>query len=284
MNLYIESLAAYLIGEWDRTLKAADGSHEARFIVESLAPEGVFALFQALDAHRLTWVQQQSIACYFRVATNLWRDWCPSRAAEAQLHQEMAALDALGPNGERLWIDEEDRLTWYRNRTTGDERVDGLVVVLVGLNHATDQGGLADFHRVDEARIWQEMGQDFVRWLRRISERLDLNAGDSEMEEFDAVLQQLFQVRPLRLGKLADFLEQQVIADGECYSFGDFTERFFKQLPAWGIPPLFVGGLGAELRGKKGATALKEADVFISHQRYKTPAGQKRDWLKIERR
>lgn len=283
MNLYIESLAAYLIGEWDRTLKAADGSHEARFIVESLAPEGVFALFQALDAHRLTWVQQQSIACYFRVATNLWRDWCPSRAAEAQLHQEMAALDALGPNGERRWIDEEDRLTWYRNRTTGDERVDGLVVVLVGLNHATDQGGLADFHRVDEARIWQEMGQDFVRWLQRISERLDLNAGDSEMAEFDAVLQQLFQVRPLRLGKLADFLERQVIAGGECYSFGDFSERFFKQLPAWGIPPLFVGGLGAELRGKKGATALKEADVFISHQRYKTPAGQKKDWLKIEK-
>lgn len=284
MNLYIESLADYLIGEWDRTLKAADGSHEARFIVESLAPEGVFALFQVLDAHRLTWVQQQSIACYFRVATNLWRDWCPSRAAEAQLHQEMAALDALGPNGERRWIDEEDRLTWYRNRTTGDERVDGLVVVLVGLNHATDQGGLADFHRVDEARIWQEeMGQDFVRWLRRISERLDLNAGDSEMAEFDAVLQQLFQVRPLRLGKLADFLERQVIAGGECYSFGDFSERFFKQLPAWGIPPLFVGGLGAELRGKKGAAALKEADVFISHQRYKTPAGQKKDWLKIEK-
>jgi len=286
MNLYIESLAAYLIGEWDRTLKAADGSHEARFVVESLAPEGVFALFHALDAHRLIWLQQQSITCHFRVATSLWRDWCSSPAAEAQLHQKMAALGALGPDGERLWIDEEDRLTWYRNRTSGDEGdegVDGLVVVLVGLNHATDQGGLADFHRVDESRIWQEMGQSFVPWLRRINVRLDLNAGDSELEEFDAVLQQLFQVRPLRLGKLAEFLEQQVIVDGEYYSFGDFTERFFKQLPAWGIPPLFVEGLGAELRGRKGAAALKEADAFISHQRYKTPTGQKRDWLKIER-
>jgi DNA phosphorothioation-dependent restriction protein DptH len=239
-------------------------------------------LFQALDAHRLTWVQQQSIACYFRVATNLWRDWCPSPEMEERLHQEMAALGALGPNGERRWIDEEDRLTWYRNRTTGDEGVDGLVVVLVGLNHATDQGGLADFHRVDESRIWQKMGQGFVPWLQRINERLDLNAGDSEMEEFDAVLQQLFQVRPLRLGKLADFLERQVIARGKCCSFGDFSERFFKQLPAWGIPPLFVDGLGAELRGKKGAAALKEAEAFISHQRYKTPAGQKRDWTKIE--
>ncbi len=283
MSLYIESLAAYLIGEWERALKAADGSHEARFIVESLAPEGVFALFQALDAHRLTWIQQQSIACYFRVATNLWRDWCPSAEDEVQLHQKMAALGSLGANGERLWIDEEDRLTWYRNRTTRDEGVDGLVVVLVGLNHATDQGGLADFHRVDETRIWREMEQGFLPWLQRIDKRLDLSASDSEMEEFDAVLQQLFQVRPLRLGKLADFLEQRVIAGGECYRFGDFTARFFKQLPAWGIPPLFVDELGAELRGKKGAAALKEADAFISHQRYKTPAGQKKDWLRIEK-
>ncbi|SBT08880.1 hypothetical protein ACCAA_650006 [Candidatus Accumulibacter aalborgensis] len=39
----------------------------------------------------------------------------------------MAALGALGLNGERRWI----RLTWYRNGTTGAEGVDGLVVVLV---------------------------------------------------------------------------------------------------------------------------------------------------------
>ena len=139
MNLYIESLAEYLMREWDRTLKAPDGSHEARFIVESLDPDSVFKLFQSLDAHRLTWLQQQTIACHFRVATNLWHDWCAT-SEEIQLHQKMADLGALGSNGELLWIDEEDRLTWYRNRTTLDEGTDVLVVVLVGLNHATDQG------------------------------------------------------------------------------------------------------------------------------------------------
>jgi DNA phosphorothioation-dependent restriction protein DptH len=282
MNLYIESMAAYLIGEWDRALKAADGSHEARFMVESLSSDGVFALFQKLDAHRLIWLQKQSIACHFRVATNLWRDWCPTPELAAQRHEEMANLGAVGANGERLWIDEDDRLTWYRNRTTSDEGVDGLVVVLVGLNHATDQGGLADFHRVDESRIWREMGQTFIPWLCRINERLDLNAGDSEMEEFDVVLQQLFLVRPLRLGKLANFLEEEVVAGGECGCFRDLAQRFFRQLPAWGMPPLLVDQ-NDELRGKKGASLLKEADAFISHQRYKTPLGQKKDWLKIEK-
>ena len=283
MNLHIESLANYLKHEWDRALVASDGTHEVRFIVESLNPEGVFALFQALDAHRLVCLQRQSIACHFRVATNLWRDWCATPGAEAQLHEKMKELGALGQDGERLWIDEEDRLTWYRNRTNQDEGTEGLVVVLVGLNHATDQGGLADFHRVDESRIWRTMGQSFVPWLELINKRLDLNAGSPALEEFDVVLQQLFQVRPLRLGKLADFLEQSVIAGENFYSFDEFTNRFFKQIPFWKIPPLFDDGSGIELRGKKAANALKEADAFISHQRYKTPAGQKKDWQKIEK-
>lgn len=283
MNLYIESLTEYLKGEWDRALKASDGPREVRFIVQSLDPEGVFTLFQALDAYRLTWVQQHSIKCHFRVATELWRDWCRTPGAEAQLHNEMAALGALGPNGERLWIDEEDRLTYYRNRTTRDEKVDGLVVVLVGLNHATDQGGLADFHCVDEVRIWGEMDESFVPWMEHINKRLDLNAGDTELEQFDTVLQQLFQVRPLRLGKLADFLERQVIAGRDFYSLSDFTERFFEQLPFWDIPPLFAGAQSAHLRGKKGADALKKAHAFISHQSYKTTAGRKKDWDKIKK-
>jgi len=283
MNLYLESLIEYIKREWDRALKISDGPREARFIVQSLDPESVFTLFKALDAYRLIWLQQQSITCYFRVATELWRDWCCVSGAEAQLHQEMAALGAVGPNGERFWIDEEDRLTWYRNRTTRDEGVDGLVVVLVGLNHATDQGGLADFHRVDEARIWHDMGESFVPWIKRINKRFDLNAVDGELEQFDMVLQQLFQVRPLRLHKLADFLERRVIADRDFYSLTDFTEHFFERLPFWGIPPLFASGQPADLRGKKGAVALKEADVFISHQRYKTTSGRKKDWQKIDR-
>lgn len=289
MNLYIESMANYLIREWDRTLTAADGLHEARFMVESLSPQGAFALFQTLDAHRLRWLQQQRLACHFRVATPLWHDWCATEGAEQALHQQMADLGALGPQGERLWIDEEDRLTWYRNLTRHNaandgSACDGLVVVLVGLNHATDRGGLADFHQVNESRIWQDMEQCFMPWLERIDQRLDLNAGSTTLEQFDVVLQQLFRLRPLRLGRLAEFLEQRVITGASLYSFAEFAERFFMQLPAWDLPPLFMeNSSDAALRGKKAATALAEAHAFISHQRYKTTIGQKNDWQKIEK-
>lgn len=274
MNLFIESLADYLIREWDRTLNVMDGPREARFIVQSLDPLGTLALFQALDEHRLAWLQKQSITCHFRVATALWRDWVNTANPETQSEHAVVELR------DREWIDQEDRLTWYRNRTRHDEGTDGLAIVLVGLNHATDQGGLSDFHRIDESRIWREMDESFVRWIKRINERMGLSANDNEIEQFNTVLQQLFQVRPLRLGKLAEFLEP-LISTGGCYQFTDFTERFFKQLFFWGIPPLFAGERATELRGKKGADALKEADAFISHQRYKTSSGQKKDWQKI---
>lgn len=280
MNLYIQSLVKYLTCEWDRVLKDEGGSKEARFIVQSLDPYGTFLLFEALEEHRITWLTHNEIECHFIVATGLWDDWVKTYQVQ-DLDQKMDKCGSIGEQGERLWIDEEDRLTWYRNRTILDEKVDGLVVVLVGLNHATDQGGLSDFHQVDEARIWREMGEGFVPWLNVINNQLDLNVVDTELEQFDVVLQQLFKIRPLRLGKLADFLESRVINGGDFYSLTDFTESFFEELPFWNIPPLLTRT--ASLRGKNGAVVLKVADEFLSHQRYKTTAGQKKDWLKIEK-
>jgi hypothetical protein len=143
------------------------------------------------------------LVCYFRVATGLRKAWANqgSAALSASVGSAIAGLDGKG------WIGQEDRLTWYRNRTAQDENVAGLVVVLVGLNHATDQGGLADFHRVDESRLIAQLKESFQPWLQRICSRLGLNPGETELDRFDTALQQLFELRPLRLGKLAEFLE-----------------------------------------------------------------------------
>ena len=278
MNLFVEELLTHIKDEWDRALTDADGAREARFICQSLDPTATFALFAGLDEHRLHWLKGHQIECHFRVATRLWEDWSKTSTTD-ELDQRMGALGALGPNGERHWIDEADRLTWYRNRTRAPGS-DGLVVVLVGLDHATDQGGLIDFHCVDEARLWQSMGQGFESWSGRLRDSLALDAAGSET--LDLLLQQLFEVRPLRLGRLADFLEREVITGKTLYSLHDVLEGVFTQLPFWEIPPLLAPGGASVLKGKKGAAALKEADAFISHRRYKTPAGQKKDWKKLE--
>lgn len=274
MNLFVESLANYLKQEWDHALNAVQGPKEARFILQSLDPESTFSLFAELEEHRQRWGQRHSIECHFRVATGLWRDWQISTDADT-LDKAMRRLGGLGPNGERCWIDEDDRLTFYRNRTRAPH-LDGLVVVLVGFNHASDQGGQADFHRVDEQRLWQEMGQSFEGWVRRMAAHYAPDASDIEIERFDEVIQQLFHTRSRQLNKLAEFLDQ-VAGDGkDIVTLGDLLKQFYARLSYWGIPPLLNVPTG-----KKGVTYLKEADAFINHQRFKTPTEQKKAWKKL---
>lgn len=276
MNLFVETLADSLKGEWDRVLLLADGPREARFIVESVSPQNAFALFAALEAHRAEWGTRARIECHFRIATGLWQEWRRSHGVQ-QLDREMAGLGGLGSAGERRWIDEEDRLTWYRNRTRS-QGIDGLVIVLLGLSHASDRGGLGSFHRVDEARIWQELGCSFVPWIERMDKRLGLSGSPREFEQFDEVLHGLFDARPLQLERLAGFLESEVIADGrDLCTLSDVLARLYARLPFWDIPPFF-----SAKGGKKHAELLKSAADFISHKRFKNKSDQKKAWEKLE--
>jgi DNA phosphorothioation-dependent restriction protein DptH len=277
MNLFVETLAESLCAEWDRVLSDQAGPREARFIIQSLGPENSFQLFAALESHRARWLRRGRIECHFRVATGLWQEWRRSQRS-VELDQAMERLGGLGSHGERHWIDEEDRLTWYRNHTRRAED-DGLVVVLVGLNHASDQGGLASFHCLDEAQVWQTLGQSFMPWVERIDQRLGLSATTAEIERFDQVLHELFEVRPRQLERLAEFLEEDVIADGrDLHSLSEVLGRFYAKLPAWDLPPFFSAP-----QGKRATDALKRAAEFISHKRYKSPMEQKKAWAKLER-
>ena len=279
MNLYIESLSDYLISEADNVLNQESGDKEARFIVQSLAPNEVFALFENLEEYRVKKQQNQNIKTYFRVASGLWNDWCQNESLQS-LDKQMLQQGAIASDGSRTWIDEEDRLTWYRNRTAKDEQTDALLIVLVGLNHATDQGGLSDFHRVDEKRIWQSMDQCFTHWLGQVDSELDLSASDSELGSLESALQQIFSERPMRLNKVAEYLERMISNNSECSGVAEFKEDLFKNLPFWGIPPL-ASENSKDLIGNNFKKAIKEADNFISHKKYKTLSGQKKDWDKI---
>jgi DNA phosphorothioation-dependent restriction protein DptH len=128
MNLFVWSVAEYIKKEWDRGISAGIGPTEVRFIVESLDPDSVFQLFQEFENHRLHHLQNRNIKGFFRVATNLWRDWCQSEGSEQALLRKMQAYKG-GAEDDREWIDEEDRLTWYRSRTAQQEGVDALATV-----------------------------------------------------------------------------------------------------------------------------------------------------------
>jgi len=278
MNLYAESLAEYLINSWNQLGSNFDGKKEARFIVQSLAPDNTFDLFSRLENERIQSINKRNFRCYFKVANALWVEWQKGSSVQ-KLDEEMAAAGGLTDEGKRVWIDEEDRLTWYRSRTAASEQCDGLIVVLVGLNHATDQGGLKDFHLVDENRIWVAMGKTFEPWLRRLNELLALNASDAELTRLDSTMQQLFALRPRRLSQLGAFFEREVLVQGKFISLQEISEFFLQSLPLWGIPPILSASSSKKDRGGD----IKAADEFISHQRYKTRSGQDKDWRKIEK-
>ena len=90
----------------------------------------------------------------------------------------------------------------------------GLVVVLLGFNHASDQGGLANFHLVDENRLWNELGQGFNLWIGNINQRFSLDATELQIERFDALLHQLFKVRPRRLVSLWLMPHNSIVGGG----------------------------------------------------------------------
>ncbi len=203
MNLFTETLAGYLKEEWARVMTSSDGVKEARFVVESLEPYSAFKLFNALEDYRLGSLQQGQLECHFKVAKNLWSVWC-QRVGDTALQDAMRKQGGIASNGSFKWIDLDDRLTWYRDRTLPDDK-DGLIVVLLGLNHATDRGSLADFHLVDENRLWNKLGHSFYPWIESVDQRLGLDATVQELERLDGVLHQLFKVRPRRLVQLAEF-------------------------------------------------------------------------------
>ena len=284
MNLFVDSLANYIIEEWDRVLGQPGDQKEARFIVQSLDSKSTLELFSILDKHRLESLRNKNITCYFRAATNLYEEWCNNDGGASNLHQQMDDCGAIDDaSGEMVWIDEDDKLTWYRNRTAAQEKADALIVVLVGASHATDQGGLNDFHRVDEKRIWAKMENSFFPWLKKLVELLSLEGtADSELESFDTVLQMLYKLRPITLNKLAKFIDKDIANKQKYYDFSELRDAFFEQLPYWQIPMVLNDDNAGTLSGKKGAAIIKRAESFISYQDYKTPKGRKRDYDKIE--
>lgn len=267
MNYYIESVKEYILNEWDRSLNTSEGPKEARFIVQSLPHESVFELFNALEQKKQKLLKTQNIACQFRVASGLWNEWIASYGSQ-DLDQKMDEYGAIrhGNPTERLWIDEEDRLTWYRNRTAHDENAQALVVVLVGFNHATDKGGLSDFHRVDEDRIWSYLGKKFDKWIDHLNDSMYLQLNNEERDLLNGYLLELYHLRPLSLSSISDFISYIQATSGSFNSFTDFEEAFFRNLPFWKIPPLIPPQEKREL--KKLRSYLRDAEAFISHKRF----------------
>jgi DNA phosphorothioation-dependent restriction protein DptH len=282
-NLYVESLAGYICRSWDQELSQAplpntSGSNEVRFMVDSMDATSTARLLRLLDDHRLKCLQQdKKIECHFKVATGLWNEWLTD-TSEDELVALMKSVNGVGDDGSLSWIDKEDKLTWYRSRTRGAQ-TDGLVIVLIGLSNTTDQGGLKDFHIVDEDRVWSSMGRSFAPWIEEIGKKLNIASDEKDVSALNDAFSRLFKVRPRRLMRVSQFIQSDLLAQSDSIAnVGELFGRFYEKLPNWGIPPAFYAK-----RSSKGIKSLiKDAEAFISHQWFKAVGDQKKANKKLD--
>lgn len=283
MNLFVDDLGNYLIEEWTKIQSSKVGSREARFVVESLSPENTIYLLGKLEEYRLLASQNATIECHFKVARGLWEAWGgESQEFREDFTRKVQALGGVEDNGSLRWIDEEDKLTWYRNLTKPDDK-DAIVVILIGLNHTSDQGGLNDFHLVDESRLWNKMGQCYTSWVTKLAGQAGLDEPlEADVTRFDEALQKLFAIKPRRLLRLAEFFESELLLN--CQSPDSLNEIlicFYQHLPFWEIPPVNLS-IEQVSKVRETGSIIKDGDTLISHQKLNNTSEQKKAWAKVE--
>ena len=121
------------------------------------------------------------------------------------------------------WVDEKNSLTYYRNLSSEEAKL----IVLMGTEAVSDQGGLADCYYIDPNTIKRDIKKKF----HLVFGIDDTTWSKSDLTAIDGLYDILFSVVPNNICKLSDIADSVTGVD----SLGDFTERFFKDLPLWGL-------------------------------------------------
>jgi len=154
MNLFVESTTNYLAAQCDAILEGKT-EKEVRIFIQSLPPLIAQKIFTFITDRYYS----DTLEKYVKVAKGLWEEW------ERKYPELSNQLENMVQRG---WIDHEDKLTYYRNMSCPAGK-NGLIVIIIGLDHATDKGGLSDFHVVRESTIWrQELSGKYAPWIERL--------------------------------------------------------------------------------------------------------------------
>ena len=272
-KLFLSAYTDYLKDTIDNSLIHAG---ETRIITQSLMPNQALSIFEKIT----TSYPASVCGSYLRVAHGLVKHWQSLKLNS----NDMEAFTRLRLNS---WLDEEDKLTWYRNRTTVDEGVERLLVLLVGIDHTTDKGGLADFFVCTSNKVWDSLEGNYNKWLKETAENEGLTLGEQHYNQLNDYLMLIDSLVPLTLSQKADLLEEWLAN----YSLNDeYSEDYdgllcslFSSLAKLGIPYLRVENDIKLFKSKKGHQYLKTAHQFISHRLYNQGSRKTKDLDKIRK-
>ncbi len=251
MNYYLKELSKYLIEE--SNILTSNKETELRMCLTDLPPKEIMYILENLNEE----LDKNSldIERVYRVSTGLYKKWTKD--------EEKLLLDKFTNNN---WLDLEDKLTYYRNKQAKVNKK--LLIILIGVNYATDQGGLADFLCIEQKLIWDiAMKQSYSSWCKKIIDGTGLEFQSGEKKQLLSLFfDTLFNLFPRDLFRLGLFINNIVYnSNGSIKLFDSMEELladFYEALPFWGIPPLF------NLKGteKIYKDTLKKAFDFANRQ------------------
>jgi len=271
MRFYTQTVVDYVKEQVERELADLTPGEpaELRVFTQSMPPQAIHAIFEQL----LDYVASKNakIEYHLKVAFGLNQHWLSSGLQTDS--EEAIRLQNKG------WVDTEDRLTHYRNLTASKGQ-DLLLVVLAGIDHATDRGGLADFNVVNETVLFRErLNSDYTDWAQRFLHEANLPDIDGGVvQKFNAFFEQLFKIRPRNLFQLSEFLEKNLLPKAiNCNNASETLALAYENLPVWGIPPIFSPANPA-----KRLTLLDDAARLFKRDAYREASGRKKALQNIE--
>jgi DNA phosphorothioation-dependent restriction protein DptH len=265
MNLFVDSVNKYLTTQCDTILEEASGK-EVRIFLQSLPPSIAQQIFAYIEERYYS----ATLQIHLKIAKGLWEEW---GRKYPDLQGQLSQIEKKG------WVDLEDKLTHYRNMSCPTDK-SGLIVMIIGLDHATDKGGLSDFHVVRENTIWnQQLKCSYGAWIEQLISWSGLPAGATVVNSLEKFFTTLFQHRHRSLVDLSDFLEKKLYpSTSSINTAGDLVALAYEKLPFWRIPPL----LDVPNVERQGQSLLHDAATFISHQSFQNLADRKKAKEKID--
>ena len=267
MNLFVESIKKYITSQCDMTLENPNAGKEVRIFIQSLPPLIAQQIFSYLEEYYYS----DTLEMHLKIAKGLWDEWGDKYLG---LQSQLRQIESKG------WVDLDDKLTFYRNLSCPAAK-SGLIVIIIGLDHATDKGGLSDFHVVREDTIWnQELKCSYGEWIGQLINLAGLPSSASGTSALEKFFTTLFQHRHRSLVDLSDFIQNELNPSvSSMNSVSEIAALAYEKLPFWRIPPL----LDIPNYERQGQALLGDAATFISHQSFQTPSDRKKAKDKISK-
>lgn len=267
MELFAKTIVGQVEEIINKHLASPDPTGELRIFSSSLTPDVTLHLATSLSDFVKT--KKINTNLVFKVGAQLWNDW---KNDNKSIHLNF--IRTLEQNG---WVDDEDRLTAYRDMKLDRESgFDLLLILLVGVDRAIDRGSLKDFFSITPELLWKErMNGTFATWIDLALRKNAIDPTKETTRLFDGLLQRLRDYSAGDIKRISDFLSHINFANAQDASSA--LKEAYRSLNFWGLPKIYNFNLS-----RKGKDYLNDAIVFFEYQKYLKSQERKKALKKLD--